>query len=320
MSTFRAFLAVAATAYLGSLGCADAKRPTQPSAASPGPVGPSTSARPAGPARGGSRLYDPSTVETLRGRVVRLEEVPSRRGFAEGLHLVLQKDDGGETSVHLGPSWFLEEHKLSVSPGDQLEVSGSRVSWGGEVHLIARTVTKGAEALELRDPAGIPRWAGAWRGGAPAVPGATERSDNRSSMLDDTEQRALRDALEDEYQAWATYDQVLHDFGDQRPFSNVRDAEARHIEALRSLFQRYGLEVPANPWPGRVPRFASIREACQAAVTAEADSVAMYDRLEKSTTRQDLLMVFENLRRVSQERHMLVFQRCTEGGPRAGRW
>lgn len=319
MSTFRAFLAVAATAYLGSLGCADAKRPTQPSAASPGPVGPSTSARPAGPGRGGRRLYDPSTFETLRGTVVRLEEVPSRRGFAEGLHLVLQKDDGAVLSVHLGPSWFLEEGKLSVSPGDQLEVSGSRVSLDGEVHLIARTVTKGAEALELRDPAGMPRWASARRGGAPAVPGTIERSNDMSSMLNAPERRALHDALDDEYKAWAIYDQVLHDFGDQRPFSNIRDAEARHIEALRSLFQRYGLEVPTNAWPGRVPRFASVREACQAAVTAEENNVAMYDRLEQSTTRADLLMVFENLRRASQERHRLAFQRCTDRGPRGGR-
>ena len=44
---------------------------------------------------------------------------------------------------------------------------------------------------------------------------------------------ALHEALEDEYRAWATYDQVIADFGDVRPFNNIRNAEARHIEALR---------------------------------------------------------------------------------------
>jgi hypothetical protein len=58
------------------------------------------------------------------------------------------------------------------------------------------------------------------------------------TVLNDTEVRALHEALDDEYRAWATYDQVIHDFGPERPFINIREAEARHIEALRSLFQR----------------------------------------------------------------------------------
>jgi hypothetical protein len=73
--------------------------------------------------------------------------------------------------------------------------------------------------------------------------------------------RALHEALDDEYQAWALYGQVIADFGEVRPFTNIREAEARHIEALLGLFSRYGLPVPANPWPGRVPRYASVKEA-----------------------------------------------------------
>lgn len=37
------------------------------------------------------------------------------------------------------------------------------------------------------------------------------------SILEDMEQQALRDALDDEYRAWATYDQVIRDFGTERP-------------------------------------------------------------------------------------------------------
>ena len=106
--------------------------------------------------------------------------------------------------------------------------------------------------------------------------------------LDETEVRALHEALDDEYRAWATYDQVIADFGEVRPFSNIREAEARHIEALRTLFLRYGVAVPANPWPGKVARYANLRAACAAGVAAEIENAALYERLLASTRRPDI--------------------------------
>jgi hypothetical protein len=132
--------------------------------------------------------------------------------------------------------------------------------------------------------------------------------------LTEPEVYALHEALDDEYRAWATYDQVMCDFGDAPPFSNIRDAEARHIEALRVLYVRYGLPVPENPWPGKVERFASVREACEAGVTAEIANGALYERLLASTQRPDILAVFRNLQEASQQRHLQAFQRCAERG------
>lgn len=132
--------------------------------------------------------------------------------------------------------------------------------------------------------------------------------------LTEPEVHALREALDDEHRAWATYDQVLRDFGEIPPFSNIRDAEARHIEALRNLFDRYGLPVPENPWPGKVERFASVREACEAGVTAEIANGALHERVLASTQRPDILTVFRNLQEASQQRHLQAFQRCTERG------
>jgi rubrerythrin len=60
-----------------------------------------------------------------------------------------------------------------------------------------------------------------------------------------------------------------------------------------------------------------MREACQAGVDAEIANVALYDRLMQNTSRQDILAVFENLRRASQERHLPALRRCAERG--AGR-
>jgi hypothetical protein len=138
------------------------------------------------------------------------------------------------------------------------------------------------------------------------------------SVLNDTEQQALRDALDDEYRAWATYDQVIRDLGPERPFTNIREAEARHIEALRTLFQRYELAMPENTWQGRVPRFASTREACEAGIEAEVANSALYDRLMRSTSRQDILAVFGNLQRASQENHLPAFRRWATRGPGRG--
>ena len=56
--------------------------------------------------------------------------------------------------------------------------------------------------------------------------------------LNDTERQALEDALDDEYRAHTTYDQVIHDLGPVRPFVNIVDVEARHISALLSLFEK----------------------------------------------------------------------------------
>lgn len=84
--------------------------------------------------------------------------------------------------------------------------------------------------------------------------------------LRECEIAALDDALDDEYQAWVTYDQVIADFGEVMPFVNIHDAEARHIEALLVLFRSYGLAVPDNNWPRKVPRFGSLHDACEAGV------------------------------------------------------
>jgi hypothetical protein len=140
--------------------------------------------------------------------------------------------------------------------------------------------------------------------------------------LTDAEIHALNEALDDEYHAWATYDQVIADFGEVRPFSNIREAEARHIEALCILFARYGLPVPENPWPGKVARYASLYAACEAGVAAEIANGEMYERLLGVTQRPDILTVLRNLQEASQQRHLVAFQRCTQhsAGGGAGRW
>lgn len=135
--------------------------------------------------------------------------------------------------------------------------------------------------------------------------------------LSENEIEVLTEALNDECRAWATYDQVIRDFGAMRPFTNIRDAEARHIEALHTLFIRNGLTVPENPWPGKVEHYASPQAACEAGIAAETANGEMYDRLLGATQRPEILTVLRNLQEVSQQRHLPAFQRCARD-PAAG--
>lgn len=138
------------------------------------------------------------------------------------------------------------------------------------------------------------------------------------SELSSSEISALHSALDDEHQAWATYDQVIADFGEVMPFINIRDAEARHIDALLVLFRAHSLPIPKNPWPGNVPRYDSLLEACEAGVAAEVANAALYERLLAATSRPDLLKVFQRLQEASQQRHLPAFRRCVERNGQGG--
>jgi hypothetical protein len=131
-----------------------------------------------------------------------------------------------------------------------------------------------------------------------------------SALASAPHQEALLKALDDEYKAKAVYQQVMQDFGQVRPFSNIVKSEQRHIDALLPLLKRYRVEVPANPYLGKVGFYNSIKEACLAGVQAEIDNIALYDEIESMVSQQDILDVFYNLRWASQERHLPAFQRC----------
>lgn len=151
-------------------------------------------------------------------------------------------------------------------------------------------------------------------------PGAPEPA-QPAGELTERELADLRAALDDEYHAQATYRQVLADFGDVLPFARIVESEGRHIEALRGLFRRYGVDVPADTWPGRAARYGSVAEACRAGVEAEVENAALYDRLLAGTERPDIQAVYRNLQEASQHRHLPAFRRCaerSEGGRSGG--
>ncbi|MBX0329832.1 DUF2202 domain-containing protein [Oscillochloris sp. ZM17-4] len=133
-----------------------------------------------------------------------------------------------------------------------------------------------------------------------------------SGPLSADEINGLLLALNDEYHAWAVYDQVISDFGDVRPFASIIESEAGHISSLETLFNVYGLPLPAeNPWVGQAPSFTSVSEACAAGVDAEIVNADLYTRLFVSTDRADIVRVYEQLQAASLDKHLTAFQRCS---------
>ena len=137
--------------------------------------------------------------------------------------------------------------------------------------------------------------------------------ENYKGELNKEEIKGLLLALNDEYMAWATYDQINKDFDSPRPFINIQRAEARHAERLKLLFETYKMPVPENEWIGNRPKFQSVKDACKAGIDAEIANAALYDKLFKSTKREDILFVYKNLQRASNENHLPAFKRCSEG-------
>lgn len=114
-----------------------------------------------GPGTPYGRMYDPKTVETISGEVESVARITPRKGMSYGVHMNV-KTAKETISVHLGPGWYIENQDLKIAPKDQVEIKGSRITFGGKPALIAAEVKKGDETLRLRDENGFPVWSG-WR-------------------------------------------------------------------------------------------------------------------------------------------------------------
>jgi len=124
--------------------------------------------------------------------------------------------------------------------------------------------------------------------------------------------QAMESTLQDEYHAEAIYRGVMEDFGAIWPFANIVHAEVQHVASIVQLFDKRGLEPPANRWgTHNVPRFDSVGAACAAAAQAELDNVALYDEPLALDLPNDVRNVFEHNRDASLYNHLPAFQSCT---------
>ena len=109
---------------------------------------------------GGPPAYDSAAETTLTGKVVELLPQACACG---GLHVRLTTTSG-DLEVALGPTTYLAEIGASIMLQDEIQVTGAKPSNAAPADFLARSVRKGEATYELRDAAGLPRWAGAGKG------------------------------------------------------------------------------------------------------------------------------------------------------------
>jgi len=117
---------------------------------------------------------------------------------------------------------------------------------------------------------------------------------------------------EGEYAAYATYAAIIDAYGAASPFPNIMASEARHIEALMSILDAYGVPYPEeNPYLGKIAVPESLAEAAQAGVDAELANVDLYARqLEAMADYPEIHNMFVNLQSASLNQHLPAFERA----------
>jgi sporulation protein YlmC with PRC-barrel domain len=129
---------------------------------------------PAGETRGGGwgvdtpygRLYDPAKEQIISGQVVSIGTSAPIPGMAPGMQMLVQTDDGKNTHVQVGPTWYLERQDLDVKENTRVQITGARAEIEGQPVLMAREVQFDGQILTLRDAQGMPMWSSLRRAAA----------------------------------------------------------------------------------------------------------------------------------------------------------
>ena len=133
-----------------------------------------------------------------------------------------------------------------------------------------------------------------------------------AASLDAGVKGALEEAINDEYKALTVYQKVTAKLGMVRPFSMIMGAEEQHIASLKSLFNKYGLSIPANTWANKITVPNTLKEACQLGVDAEIANAGLYSGklLPLVSGHEDISLVFSNLMNASEQKHLPAFEKC----------
>ena len=115
-------------------------------------------------------------------------------------------------------------------------------------------------------------------------------------------------AIQDEYLANKEYELIMNKYGTQRPFSNIKKAEERHISMLKEVLFKNGIDIPKDDSSEYVKLPNSIDEAYRLGVEAEIENIAMYERFLQQELTVDARRAFEALKNAS-ENHLRAFRK-----------
>ncbi len=127
-----------------------------------------------------------------------------------------------------------------------------------------------------------------------------------------TIEQMLSYAIQDEYLARQEYELIIEEYGEQRPFTNIIQAEETHIEWLTELYDEYGYDMPEDNAIDYAVLPDSLETAFDVGVQAEIDNIAMYEKFMESELPDDIRSVFTQLRDASLN-HLAAFERGVRG-------
>lgn len=114
-------------------------------------------------------------------------------------------------------------------------------------------------------------------------------------------------AIQDEYSAYAEYEYILANFDVTKPFSNIINAEASHIESLLPLFEVYEIKVPYNDAKNHLLPVLDLVDTFRTGVAAEILNIDMYNLFLDQDLPDDIREVFIALRDASNK-HLTAFE------------
>jgi|LGOV01.1.fsa_nt_gb hypothetical protein len=126
-----------------------------------------------------------------------------------------------------------------------------------------------------------------------------------------TLEKMLTYAMQDEYLAHNEYTEILNMYGDIAPFNRIVLAEESHIDALKTVFQNQGIEIPEDTSSEHLIIPNSLKEALETGVQAEIDNIEMYTIFLNQEIPEDVKTVFKSLKTAS-ESHLKAFQNNLE--------
>ena len=107
-------------------------------------------------------LFNPKSLETVTGQIVKIEEVVPEAEWDRGIRLIIYSDAKKPVMAYLGPTWYYEGQGKPLKPGNRVSLTGSMVTVDDTPFMIVTKIREGKEELQLRDKDGIPTWI-AWK-------------------------------------------------------------------------------------------------------------------------------------------------------------
>lgn len=108
-------------------------------------------------------MYQSNSEVTFSGRVKGIVNTPATSSAAGRTSISVASKNGGNSTVELGPDWYVHHLRKPLKVKDQVTVTGSKIFLAGDSVILARKLIRGNQVLYLREVSGFPMWM-AYRG------------------------------------------------------------------------------------------------------------------------------------------------------------